>query len=233
MNNTIKYYYNIEIEEINYKNGIYFFDGYVFIPYYKELDVELYNMFIMNNYYIHKIIYNKDNKYITIFEEKPFILLKIDQIEQIDINIINSFNIPVKSQKNTGWDILWSNKVDYYEKNVESLNNELLKESFNYFVGMAENAILLYKSLKLDNNYYVCHLRLNSNIDFYNPFNLIIDYKARDIAEYIKKEFFLGNYYNDYIKKYIYYSNYNDVMLLFIRLLYPTFYFLHLLLLEL
>ena len=225
MKNTIKYYYNLEVDDIFYDKGRYYFLDYVFIPYYKDLDINLYNTILMNNYYVHSIIYNKDNSYITNFENKPFILFKISKNISIDLDVINSFNIPIKMEKKIGWDVLWENKIDYYEKNILSINNKKLKESFNYFVGMTENAILLYKSLKLTDDYYVCHMRLNDDVDFYNPLNLIIDYKARDIVEYIKKMFFEDRNYNDYLKKYIYYSNYNDVMLLFIRFLYPTFYF--------
>ena len=61
----------------------------------------------------------------------------------------------------------------------------------------------------------------------YNPLNIIIDHKARDIAEYIKLSFFNDNF-NIYEEleehfKNKYYSRYG-IRLLFGRVLYPSFY---------
>ena len=79
--------------------------------------------------------------------------------------------------------------------------------------------------------------------DLYNPFNLVIDYKVRDVAEYIKSVFFYGenscvegvvNSENMIVdkcniilerifKKYIFDNE--ALKLLFARLLFPSYYF--------
>ena len=62
----------------------------------------------------------------------------------------------------------------------------------------------------------------------YNPLNIIIDHKARDLAEYIKISFFNDNFsifeeLDEYFK-YNYFSFYG-INLLISRILYPSFYF--------
>ncbi len=63
-----------------------------------------------------------------------------------------------------------------------------------YYIGLTENAISYLKYSNLKNNHIgIQHIRVkyNDNLtNFYNPINLIIDYKVRDIAEYFKSLFF-------------------------------------------
>ena len=71
----------------------------------------------------------------------------------------------------------------------------LLVDSFNYFVGMAENAISYYNTILIDKNYrYVVGHKVIKWTDtvesLYNPLNITFDYKVRDIAEFIKYNFF-------------------------------------------
>ena len=62
----------------------------------------------------------------------------------------------------------------------------------------------------------------------YNPLNIIIDHKARDVSEYIKKSFFNDNFkifdeLDEYFK-YNYFSFYG-ISLILARVMYPSFYF--------
>ena len=100
---------------------------------------------------------------------------------------------------------------------------------------MAENAISYYNNLsnkEVDNNSLVISHRIININDtvyaIYDPVNIIIDHKARDIAEYIKYSFFSDNTnifkeLNVYFK-YNYYTK-DDVVMLLARVLYPSFYF--------
>ena len=98
---------------------------------------------------------------------------------------------------------------------------------------MAENAISYYNNIKVDNNYrYAINhrsIRIDSTVeDFYNPLNIIYDYKVRDVAEYIKNSFFKdNNKIFDEIKLYLKYNQLSlmEVKLLISRMLYPSFYF--------
>lgn len=226
MINTIKYYYNLNVENIKQVNDDYYFDNHVLKLCYKEIDLFIYNYLLINNYYVHKIIYNRNREYVTNINNKPYILIEVNKIDHISFDLLNNYNIPLNIKKSPNWATLWETKIDYIEKNIVNVKDELIKKSFNYYVGMVENAIILYKSLNLSSSYYLCHIRLDNDVEFYDPLNLKIDFKMRDIAEFIKKEFFIFNkYHYNNIKKIIINNSFNDVMLFFIRMLYPSFYF--------
>ena len=98
---------------------------------------------------------------------------------------------------------------------------------------MAENAISYFNSieLKYDYKFVISHriIRWNDSIDvIYNPLNIILDYRIRDVSEYIKNSFFNNNrnIFND-LYAYLDYHNLSltEVKLLISRLLYPSFYF--------
>ena len=107
----------------------------------------------------------------------------------------------------------------------------LITESFSYYIGLGETAIQLVNSLEKTNiNLVYSHKRINADdkqYDLYNPLNLIVDYKVRDIAEYLKSRFFNDENIMDDLTYYL-----NNVRLstyeyyLFLaRLIYPTYYF--------
>lgn len=226
MINTIKYYYNLDAKNINQVNDDYYFNNYILKLYYKEIDIELYNYLINNNYYVHQIIYNRNNEFITNINNKPYILLKIISSDKISMELLSKYNIHLNNKKIPNWDILWTTKIDYIEKNADNIKDDKIKKTLNYYIGMTENAIILYKSIPLNNDYYLCHLRLDDDYSFYDPLNMIIDYKMRDYAEFIKKDFYLNNIYHyDEINKIVMNNNYNDTMLFFVRMMYPTYFF--------
>ena len=71
------------------------------------------------------------------------------------------------------------------------------------------------------------HKRIETIDDLFNPLNIIIDNKTRDIAEYIKVNFFTDNIDIDevtnFIKSNLFLSD--EIILLLSRLLYPSYYF--------
>ena len=85
------------------------------------------------------------------------------------------------------WGLLWSKKIDYLEDliNENGKKYPLIVDSFNYFVGMAENAIGYFNSIGFNKNYrYVVSHKVIKDDDsvevLYNPMNIIFDYKVRD-----------------------------------------------------
>ena len=251
MKNIINYFYNLNITKLTNKDNIYsFYDN-----------DELYHFYIYNNNIknlnltkdiddslkkdtlIHEIIINKDNSIITYYNNIPYILCKINininkPITLGEINYLSS-KVIITNSKITyhSWQDLWSIKMDYLEKviNENGKKYPIIVDSFNYFVGMAENAISYYNNLsnkEVDNNSLVISHRIININDtvyaIYDPVNIIIDHKARDIAEYIKYSFFSDNTnifkeLNVYFK-YNYYTK-DDVVMLLARVLYPSFYF--------
>lgn len=251
MKNIINYFYNLNITELTNKDNIYsFYDNdelyhfYIYNNNIKNLDLtkDIYDS-LKNDTLIHEIIINKDNSIITYYNNIPYILCKINininkPITLGEINYLSS-KVIITNSKITyhSWQDLWSIKMDYLEKviNENGKKYPIIVDSFNYFVGMAENAISYYNNLsneEVDNNSLVISHRIININDtvyaIYDPVNIIIDHKARDIAEYIKYSFFsdnanIFNELNIYFK-YNYYTR-DDVVMLLARVLYPSFYF--------
>ena len=241
MKNTINYYYNIIPITIHQKDEIYKIDTnyyqYILMPYYgniNNLNI-IYNFLLSHNIYCHEIINNKENSIITIINNKNYILLKIHYNNKsiININNILSYNFQIQINQKYNWYRLWCQKLDYYEYQIREYGKKypIIRESFSYYNGLCETAISLLSNIKIDNiNMYINHQRISKNmtqLEFYNPLNLIIDTKVRDISDFIKIKFFKGDNSLEDIKKYIKMSNlnYNEVLLFYIRLIYPSYYF--------
>ena len=179
----------------------------------------------------------KENQ-ISIYNENKFILIKIfvNVNKNISLNEILFLNNYLSSKKlNVNWGQLWEKKIDYLEEliNENGKKYPLIVNSFNYFVGMTENAISYYSSISIgdDINYVISHrsIKIGDTIEsLYNPLNIILDYRVRDMAEYIKISFFKNNklIFKE-IQEYLISNNLSlvEVQLLVARLLYPSFYF--------
>ena len=172
MKNIIEFYYNVKIKELHNKNDIFFFSienkEFILKPYNNNLNIinDIYklNNFLKNKVPIDIIILNKYNNSITNINNIPYILLlkhKNKKISLSDISYISNINIPlIKTLERSNWEILWSNKVDYYELQIEENKKKypLIRESFDYFIGLAENAISYLVNTKKEsiNIYYFC-----------------------------------------------------------------------------
>lgn len=252
MKNTINYYYNISVEDFIKTDKDYYFhlnnEEYHLIvfnrpyedigPIYK-LNVEMKKIGCL----VHEIIVNKDKQIVTMINDIPYVLLKLCKYknERVFLNDINyiqnmTFNIQFdKSLLRNDWVKLWSDKIDYYEYQISQLGKKypILCDSLSYFIGLGENAIsYIINNSKDDNNSMpiVSHKRIRINdgsFEFYNPLNFVIDSRVRDVAEYIKNCFINEKLDFYEVKSYFNISNFNsdEYMLLFSRLLFPTFYF--------
>lgn len=205
MKNVIMYYYNlnnINIYKINDRNYVkYKNEIYLFQPVINEREtIEIYNL-LKNNSKFYRIILNKDKTIFTPYKGTKFVLQKIfsNKIELI-YNPIKYFQV-INSKTTldrTNWIYLWQIKIDYYEYQLKHISGKypIIDESINYFIGMAETAIsyIKYNCKKIEYNDDVtfCRRRINKE-DFYNPLNIIIDYKERDIGEYLKYIFGIMN----------------------------------------
>lgn len=246
MNNFIKYFYGINVDKVIYNEKYYSFlyQGYIFrlYPYqdgYRNVN-SLYelNLKLVGNTLMSEIVVNRNNDIVTSYNGVSYILLKlfVNINKGISLDEISSFaSFSYREKLNVNWGLLWSNKIDYLEDliNENGKKYPLIVDSFNYFVGMAENAISYFNSILIDSNYkyVISHkvIRWDDMVDvLYNPMNIIYDFRVRDVAEYIKNSFFNNNYniFSElvgYLKK----SQLSlmEVKLLISRLLYPSFYF--------
>lgn len=249
----INYFYNLYPPLLNKENDNYVFfvgnEKYYLTPYRRELSeikdlVELNKRMISSNSLVHEIIINKFNEPISVISNENYVLLRVyvNDIKKIDINdIIYMLNENVdlsglKSLLRTNWVSLWSSKVDYIEYQMGHLIKKypFLNNTIDYYLGLCENAITYIKNLKMFSDYKIpigiSHKRIIKDatlFDLYNPLNLIIDYKVRNIAEYLKDAFFKDedvNYILNTIFKNFWFDKLN-LSLLVARLLYPSYYF--------
>lgn len=245
MKNFIEYFYNLKIDNIIMKDKFYIFYSndalYKLYIYENYGDIDLLynvNRQMINNTLVSEIIVNRNNQIISTYNGVKYILIKI----YVNINNDISLNEIVllsrsanTSNLNINWGSLWEKKIDYLE-NLISENGKkypLIVDSFNYFVGLAENAISYYNMIEVNSEYqYVIshrEIKFNDTLeDLYNPLNIIFDYRVRDIAEYIKRSFFVNNKLIWEELKLFFKKNSLTVFeakLLISRLLYPSFYF--------
>ena len=244
MKNVINYYYNLYPDSIHQTDKGYYFivnDQRYFLTKYQD-DINniknIYDMHIYmlnNNFYVHPIILNNQNRILTYINNEPYVLMiTIYYKNQITINDLISFSsIQIQNGKIPNWGELWSTKNDYLEYQMSMLgkNHPLIRESFSYYIGLGETAIQLVNSLEIKNTPLVyAHKRINSNdkqYDLYNPLNITIDIKIRDMAEYLKSLFF--NNQNIEKELTLYLNNENltkeEYLLFLARMIYPTYYF--------
>lgn len=249
----INYYYNLYPLNINKYNDNYMFyiDNikYYFIPYDRELNeldylVKLNIDMINNGSLVHEIIPNKLNKILTIYENKYYILLKTnindDKVVSIEDIMYMLNESKVNYDKNNilnrmNWSKLWELKIDYFEYQMTHIIKKypILYNNIDYYIGIGENAIQYFNTVipynKGNIEIGICHKRINSNstlFDLYNPLNLIIDYKVRDISEYIKSSYFNNNISNIIDKVFNrYYFDKLNLSLMISRLLFPSYFF--------
>lgn len=253
MKNVIKYFYNIELDNIRMIDNDYYFvyDNNKFIFYNvnnislnHKLINELNSLLLKNSNNFFRIILNKNNEIVTKFENNNYILMlenfcndmEFDYLDILETNIsmdsINYNNV-------NNWDKLWQTKIDYFETFIQNNTNKYqqLNNYYNYFIGMAENAIAYYKTtMELKNkNFYdkpvISHKRIEKKHtfkDLYNPIYLMVDHPSRDLSEYLKMIFWnKKNNYNNIIFKCLKDVRLSDfgACILFSRMMYPSFFF--------
>ena len=246
MNNFIEYFYGIKVDKVIYNDKYYSFiyNGFIYKLYtfddnYSNLRM-LYdvNKKLVSNTLMSEIIINRNNAIISNYNGISYILIKVfaNVNKSISLEEISFVSKSLYREKiNINWGMLWSNKIDYLEDliNENGKKYPLIVDSFNYFVGMCENAIAYFNSIILDNNYkyVVSHkvIKWDDSVEvLYNPMNITFDYRVRDVAEYIKNSFFNNNH-NIFNELIIYLNKEQlslmEVKLLISRLMYPSFYF--------
>ena len=251
MKETINYYYNVfPVKIYDIKMGCYFYFNnvkYYFIKYSEDINhidtwVKISNDLYNKNILVDTFIKNKYNTYYVDFDEEKYVLLRVNSIEN-DIFTLNDIiyfnNLLVANETNTmhlDWATIWMKKIDDYENEISEFNYEypILRESSDYYIGLAENAVSYFKDTVIEEDMRSVKINLNHRrikskpYSGYinNPLTFTFDYEVRDIAEYIKSSFFEGDFHEEDFYKIIN-KNYSkaSLRLLFSRLLYPNYYF--------
>ena len=182
-----------------------------------------------HNIFFHQFIKGKNN-YLFNYNNKYYVLMKIRIFYEREITlkeILTISNINIESLKLNKINIAQriENKIDFLEQYIANYEKNYALEDLNYYIGLSENAILLYNLFEVK-SMHVAHKRIHKNektIDFYNPLNIILDTKSRDLAEYVKTLFFETDY--NLIFDSLKYIKLEEWFFYFSRLLYPSYYF--------
>ncbi len=255
MKEIINYNYNfdvLEIEEYSTYASFKYCGEYFYFVFFNrteeelkdlvELTIELKNKGIR----VHEFIYNRYGLLLTKVGDNYYVLLKINanKDEKIDFESLCEYNTKLKLNSTNSklyrnnWGELWSKKIDYIEYQIKELgkDKQVVLDSVSYYIGLAENAISyvnkINKVIGLSENDKITlsHRRIfypNINLNYLNPLSFIFDLEVRDIAGYLKIEFFNGEDslldLTTYLKM-TKLSQYGYHML-YARLLYPSYYF--------
>lgn len=220
MKETIHFFYNIDVEDIEEKDGRYHFlynNRDYFFVYFNRLPEELDDLLLCcsdmkkRGINVHEIIVNCENKVLTQVDKVDYILFSLSNPEEkydiVDI-IENNKKLILGNDKSklyrNNWATLWSTKIDYFEYQIHELGNQkyTVIESLSYYIGLAENAISYVNATiqKYPKTYYdkivLSHRRIfypNVKLNYLNPLSFIFDLEVRDIAEYLKALFFAND----------------------------------------
>ena len=245
MKNIIEYYYNTYVADIRMIENNYYFicnDIEYIFSLVKNVDEieQIYKRSIetLNNNFFHTIILNKDKKLLTTINNNNYILLRINIKNNRYItfdDILFCSSLPIYNKDNINPQSLWQKKIDSFEYYIDYISDrkELYREYYDYFIGISETAVS-YLTFAIENNtneepLCICHRRIGKGYtlyDLYNPLNIVVDHKSRDISEYIKTSIFNDEHIID-IDKIITNSNLSSYgfKLLISRMLLPTFFF--------
>ena len=256
MKETLEYYYNLDIDNLGELDGKYHFkienQDFFFVFYNRGLEelediIGVCNEMFLKGINVHEVIRNRDNSFLTKVNEYNYILFKVNNLsEEYDIfdmvNISNKLvlNNNKSSLYRNNWGSLWSDKIDFFEYQVRELGVEknVVKSSFSYYVGLAENAISYVNNAILkyggvsSGRIVLSHRRVffpNYKLNYMNPLSFIFDLEVRDVAEYLKAMFFKKDieYCLDELKSYLSIRKLNiyEYHMFYARLLYPSYYF--------
>lgn len=255
MKETLEYYYGLDIESIEELDGKYHFkienQDYFFVFYNRVIEelediINVSNEMVKKGINVHKILINRNNSFLTKVGEYNYILFAVSNLNE-EYDIFDMVKISEKLVLNNNksnlyrnnWGTLWSEKIDYFEYQVRelSIEKDVVKNSFSYYVGMAENAISYVNNtnMKYGGDAYrivLSHRRVfypNYKLNYLNPLSFVFDLEVRDIAEYLKAMFFKKDIsfcldeLSSYLK--IRHLSLYEYQMLYARLLYPTYYF--------
>lgn len=234
MKDIINYYYDIKIDRLEIKNKCSIIESrgktLIVKKIFNREKLEHIMPSLTNKFY--KIILTKNNNFFFEYNNDTFIIFEVYEASK---EKLSDFDILLVSEEAQDYEKVWQNNISYYMNYITSTgceHKELLND-FNYYIGMAENAITIYnysKKVPGISRQCISHYRIkypNFYLFYYDPTELTIDYISRDIAEYIKSKFYTNGISLEetlyLIKKYQ--LNEKETCLLISRLIYPNFYF--------
>lgn len=185
------------------------------------------------------IIKTKQGKMISSYSEKKFVLVSVfDECVLIsDLNKMNSIfkdvGEKVDLEKILNMWILRNEEIE--KKGIASIRQDGKYYNDNmrvimFSLGLCQNAIQYLKDTIEEFgsdvfNISLSHKRLKNldSFDFFNPFNLILDYPARDVIDLYRNDFFSFEEFENNIN--VYEIDVKIASILMARMLYPVVVF--------
>lgn len=187
----------------------------------------------LNNQY-YEFVMTKSNNLTIIYAGVEYVLLKITKLPvTIEERINNKISLVQAKYllDRSNWYFLWSKKNDYieYQSNYIRSKYSLIDDTIDYYLGMAETALAYLNNidkLEIQQAKTITYRRVNET-EMSNPLNLIVDYKERDISEYLKYLFINQKIDPKKIKSSLLKAEFNKAsyIKIYARLLYPNYYF--------
>ena len=186
------------------------------------------------------ILENKDKSLISEYKSKSYILIKINDVEELEINIKDIIKYSNVDNDLNFFDPLENYKsiVDKFEMNIIEYNNEYLdvQNISNYFVGLSENAISylsdgINKSNSNNAKISMSHIELKHNNCFASlndTLSLCKSYYVINIGRYIKNKIILKkeNWYEE-LEYFLSNEPLNelDYRILYSEILFPDYFY--------
>lgn len=199
MKNILKNKYGIEISDFEeYDDAISFIvDGTLF--YFKKTvydevylrELQQWQIWLNGSVSLHDFVFNKDGNLLS----DGYVLFKCnvlnDNVNLNDVILFNNIRNLEKKKYFINMVDFWESKIDYLERQLSEFSySALINNSFDYYVGIAEQLLSYLKKQQYDKNADLClsHRVFNSlsSLEFYCPLNVCIDYSVRDLALYIR-----------------------------------------------
>lgn len=139
----------------------------------------------------HRLVFTINKRIIN----DGYVLLECSNSEKVTIGIDEIINFNDKkyyiNNYEMDWSIEWERIIDKIEQKVITINynDPEVLVLITFFIGLAENAILLYRqSIGKVKKYFVpSHRRISDNYySFYNPLLYDWNYEEYDLSEYLK-----------------------------------------------
>lgn len=240
MKNALYYYYGISASNIYKNDRFYHFilNDRKYILYKHDLSYEqlekayhLCYYLLKYNIPVHQMIKTKMGSYDIDYNGVKYVLMLInfdtDKKEVTLDDVIDFSNKSIVQDTPISYAKVWSEKVDYIEYQVSEMGKgyDYIRDSLGYFIGLAENAIFLNRYTS-DGVCSIGHKKMSVDpYSFYNPLNLVIDSRIRDVAEYFKIQILHRKFNPSVFLICTNELNNNEKLLLFDRILFPNYYF--------
>lgn len=203
MKEMINYYYKLYPDKIyNVNDYKYFFDNeskYYIIKIsrnnYNEIE-KIFDICVKKSISVNKIVYNINNELLTSYSKKAYIIIETIDIEDMDIILddIEKYNVDIDNDIKESIIKNYCDKVDTLEEEYNEYKDEnnYISKTFNYHIGLAENAISYisdaFKECEHPKNTLI-HKTISKNhkySELIDIMNIKIGFHIEDISNYFR-----------------------------------------------